>query len=45
MENFTLSSEAFENKEVIPKKYGYKNGNISPSLNMPVYLKIQCLSL
>lgn len=34
MENFTLSSKAFENKEVIPKKYGYKNGNNSPSLNI-----------
>ena len=34
MKNLTLSSEAFENKEVIPKKYGYKNGNNSPSLNI-----------
>ena len=34
MENFTLSSEAFENKEVIPKKYGYKNGNNSPPLTI-----------
>ena len=29
MENFTLSSEEFKNKDVIPKKYGYKNGNNS----------------
>ena len=34
MENLTLSSEAFENKGVIPKKYGYKNGNSSPPLTI-----------
>jgi hypothetical protein len=34
MENFTLSSEEFENKDVIPKKYGYKNGNNSPPLKI-----------
>ena len=34
MENFILSSEGFENKGVIPKKYGYKNGNISPPLKI-----------
>ena len=34
MENFTLSSEEFENKNVIPKKYGYKNGNHSPPLKI-----------
>ena len=34
MENFALSSEEFENKDVIPKKYGYKNGNNSPPLKI-----------
>ena len=34
MENFTLSSEEFENKDVIPKKYGFKNGNNSPPLKI-----------
>ena len=34
MENFTLFSEEFENKDVIPKKYGYKNGNNSPPLKI-----------
>jgi len=34
MENFTLSSEEFGNKDVIPKKYGYKNGNNSPPLKI-----------
>ncbi len=32
MSNFTLESEAFDNGEVIPRKYGYKNGNQSPPL-------------
>ncbi len=31
MSNFTLESEAFDNGGVIPRKYGYKNGNQSPS--------------
>ena len=34
MENFTLESEAFDNGGVIPRKYGYKNGNLSPSLKI-----------
>ena len=34
MESFTLSSDEFKDKDVIPKKYGYKNGNNSPSLNI-----------
>ena len=34
MENFTLSSKEFENNDVIPKKYGYKNGNNSPPLKI-----------
>ncbi len=34
MGNFTLESEAFDNGEVIPRKYGYKNGNQSPPLNI-----------
>jgi len=34
MENFTLESEAFDNGEVIPRKYGYKNGNQSPPLKI-----------
>ena len=29
-----FESEAFENGGVIPKKYGYKHGNISPSLKI-----------
>jgi len=32
MSEFTLKSEAFDNGEVIPRKYGYKNGNQSPPL-------------
>ncbi len=32
MSNFTLESDAFDNGGVIPKKYGYKNGNQSPPL-------------
>jgi len=34
MNNFTLESEAFENGGVIPRKYGYKNGNQSPPLKI-----------
>jgi len=34
MSNFTLESEAFDNGEVIPRKYGYKNGNLSPPLKI-----------
>ena len=34
MSNFTLESEAFDNGGVIPRKYGYKNGNISPPLKI-----------
>jgi Raf kinase inhibitor-like YbhB/YbcL family protein len=30
----SLESTAFEDGEVIPKKYGYKNGNISPPLTI-----------
>ncbi len=31
---FTLESLAFENGGIIPKKYGYKHGNISPPLKI-----------
>jgi hypothetical protein len=34
MSNFTLESEAFDNDGVIPRKYGYKNGNQSPPLKI-----------
>ena len=34
MSNFILESEAFDNGQVIPRKYGYKNGNISPPLKI-----------
>lgn len=34
MTNFALESEAFENGGIIPKKYGYKHGNISPPLKI-----------
>ena len=34
MSNLTLQSSAFENGEVIPKKYGYKHGNNSPPLKI-----------
>ena len=34
MDNFTLESEAFVNGGVIPRKYGYKNGNQSPPLKI-----------
>ena len=30
----TLSSDAFSDGEVIPRKYGYKNGNYSPPLKI-----------
>ena len=30
----TLTSTAFENNGIIPKKYGYKHGNISPPLKI-----------
>ena len=34
MSNFILESEAFENRGVIPRKYGYKNGNQSLPLKI-----------
>ena len=34
MGNLTLESSAFSPGEEIPKKYGYKNGNISPPLKI-----------
>lgn len=34
MTNFCLKSSAFGNGEEIPKKYGYKNGNVSPPLEI-----------
>ncbi len=34
MGNFTLESESFDNGGVIPRKYGYKNGNLSPPLKI-----------
>ena len=34
MNNFTLESDAFDNGGIIPKKYGYKNGNLSPPLKI-----------
>jgi len=34
MSNFILQSEAFDNGGVIPRKYGYKNGNLSPPLKI-----------
>jgi len=34
MSNFTIESEAFDNGGVIPRKYGYKNGNQSPPLKI-----------
>ncbi len=34
MSNFNLESEAFDNGGVIPRKYGYKNGNLSPPLKI-----------
>jgi Raf kinase inhibitor-like YbhB/YbcL family protein len=32
MMNMKLESSSFENSGTIPKKFGYKNGNVSPSL-------------
>lgn len=34
MSSFTLESDSFENNGEIPKKFGYKHGNISPSLKI-----------
>ncbi len=34
MSNFTLESEAFDSGGVIPRQYGYKNGNQSPPLKI-----------
>jgi Raf kinase inhibitor-like YbhB/YbcL family protein len=34
MSEFTLESKAFENGGIIPRKYGYKNGNQSPPLKI-----------
>lgn len=34
MSDFTLESDAFDNGGVIPRKYGYKNGNNSPPLKI-----------
>ncbi len=34
MSNFSLESSAFENGGIIPRKYGYKNGNSSPPLSI-----------
>ncbi len=34
MSNFTLESEAFDSGGVIPRKYGYENGNQSPPLKI-----------
>ncbi len=34
MADFTLESQAFENGGVIPRQYGYKNGNSSPPLTI-----------
>jgi Raf kinase inhibitor-like YbhB/YbcL family protein len=34
MTSLILESDAFENGEIIPKKYGYKHGNISPPLKI-----------
>jgi len=34
MGDFILESEAFDNGGVIPRKYGYKNGNQSPPLKI-----------
>jgi len=31
---FTLKSDAFDNGGIIPKKFGYKHGNISPPLKI-----------
>lgn len=34
MGDFILESDSFENNGAIPKKFGYKNGNFSPSLKI-----------
>ena len=34
MSDFTLESSAFTNGDIIPRKYGYKNGNASPPLKI-----------
>ena len=34
MSDFTLKSTAFGNGDVIPRKFGYKNGNVSPPLTI-----------
>ena len=34
MSNFSLDSESFDNGGIIPRKYGYKNGNYSPPLKI-----------
>ena len=34
MANLVLQSSAFSNGEEIPKKHGYKNGNVSPPLKI-----------
>ena len=34
MTGLTMKSQAFENGGVIPRKYGYKNGNLSPPLTI-----------
>lgn len=34
MSSFTLESNSFDNDGIIPKKFGYKNGNVSPSLKI-----------
>ncbi len=34
MSSFTLESEAFDNGGIIPRKYGYKNGNHIPPLKI-----------
>ena len=34
MNYLSLQSKAFENEEIIPKKYGYKHGNNSPPLKI-----------
>ena len=39
MSNLSLESDAFENGGVIPRKYGYKNGNNSPPLKLAIFLK------
>lgn len=34
MSDFSLESKAFSNNSEIPRKHGYKNGNVSPSLTI-----------